>query len=78
MCRFEAKDMLHFIMLFLPFGLTAIAGAIRAGYGWYLLGWLAYSLFFFFVWEARVLCRHCPYCVTRRDFLPLSRSLFSN
>jgi hypothetical protein len=23
--------------------------------------WLAYSLFFFFVWEARVLCRHCPY-----------------
>lgn len=61
MCRFEGEDMLHFFMLFLPFALTAIAGSIRAGYGWYLLLWLAYSLFFFFVWEARVLCRHCPY-----------------
>jgi hypothetical protein len=61
MCRFKGKDMLHFFMIFLPFGLTAIAGSIRAGYGWFLLLWLAYSLFFFFVWEARVLCRHCPY-----------------
>lgn len=38
-----------------------IAGVIRAGYGRYLLLWLVYSLFFFFIWEARVLCRHCPY-----------------
>jgi hypothetical protein len=61
MCRLDRKDMLNFFMIILPFGLTAIAGVIRAGYGWYLLLWLAYSLFFFFVWEARVLCRHCPY-----------------
>jgi hypothetical protein len=31
MCRFKGKDMLHFFMIFLPFGLTAIAGSIRAG-----------------------------------------------
>lgn len=61
MCRFEPRDMLHFFMIVLPFFVTGIAGTIRAGYGWYLLLWLAYSLFFFFVWEARVLCRHCPY-----------------
>jgi hypothetical protein len=61
MCRFEPKDMLSFFMNVLPFGVTAIAGVIRAGYGWYLLLWLAYSLAFFFVWEARVLCSHCPY-----------------
>jgi hypothetical protein len=61
MCRLERKDVVHFFMIILPFGVTAIAGTIHAGYGWVLLLWLAYSLFFFFVWEARVLCRHCPY-----------------
>ena len=46
MCRFDLKDLLNFFMIILPFGLTATAGTIRAGYGWYLLLWLAYSLFF--------------------------------
>jgi len=59
-CHFESKDMAGFLMNVLPFAVTAIAGAVVAGYGWYLLGWLAYSLFFFFVWEARILCSHCP------------------
>ena len=61
MCRFEPKDMLGFFMIILPFGITVVAGTIRAGYGWYLFLWLAYMLFFFFVWEARVLCSHCPF-----------------
>jgi hypothetical protein len=61
MCRLDRRDMANFFMIILPFGVTAIAGTIHAGYGWYLLLWLAYSLFFFFIWEARVLCRHCPY-----------------
>ncbi|MBU0493984.1 MAG: hypothetical protein KKA73_30160 [Chloroflexi bacterium] len=60
MCRFESKDMLTFLMNGLAFGVTAIAGTIHAGYWWALLLWLAYSLFFFFVWEARILCSHCP------------------
>jgi hypothetical protein len=60
MCRFETRDMAAFLMNVLPFAVTAIAGTIVAGYGWYLLAWLAYSLFFFFVWEARILCSHCP------------------
>lgn len=61
MCRLDRRDMVDFFMIILPFCLTVIAGTILAGFGWYLLLWLAYSLFFFFVWEARVLCRHCPY-----------------
>lgn len=60
MCRFDAKDVPTFLMNILPFAVTAIIGVIQAGYGWYLLLWLAGSLFFFFVWEARVLCSHCP------------------
>lgn len=60
MCRFDTKDMAGFLMSVLPFAVTAVVGVIQAGYGWYLLLWLAYSLFFFFVWEARILCSHCP------------------
>lgn len=60
MCRFDRRDMAAFLVNLLPFAVTAIAGTIHAGYGWGLLLWLAYSLVFFFVWEARVLCSHCP------------------
>lgn len=69
MCRFDRKDMVNFFMIIFPFGVTAIAGTIQAGYGWYLFVWLAYSLFFFFVWEARVLCRHCPNWAEARSTL---------
>jgi hypothetical protein len=61
MCRYEQRDLIRFLLMFFPFGGLVIAGVILAGYGWYLVGWLAYALFFFFVWEARVLCRHCPF-----------------
>jgi hypothetical protein len=60
MCHFEGRDMLTFFMNVLPFCVVAIAGNIAAGYGWYLFGWLGYSLLFFSVWEGLVLCRHCP------------------
>jgi hypothetical protein len=61
MCRYEARDTTHFFMIILPLFVTAIGGMIVSGYGWWLFGWLAYMLFFFFVWEGRVLCSHCPY-----------------
>ena len=60
MCRFEWRDLLRFFLIVLPFFVTVIAGAIRGGYGWGMWIVLAYALFFFFVWEARVLCSHCP------------------
>ena len=61
MCRYDRRDTLHFFMIVLPFFVSSIGGVITAGFGWWLLGWLGYMLFFFFVWEARVLCSHCPY-----------------
>lgn len=60
-CRFETRDTFHFFMIFLPFFMTIFGGMIVSGYGWWLFGWLAYMLFFFFVWEGRVLCSHCPF-----------------
>ncbi len=61
MCHFDRKDMLHFFMIIFPYWVTTIGGVIRAGYGCYLWFWPLYGFFFFFIWEARVLCRHCPY-----------------
>ncbi len=61
MCRFDSKDLVHFLISFLPFAIAAVAGVIRAGYGTVLLGWAAYGIFFFVFWEARILCKYCPY-----------------
>ncbi len=60
-CRFDWGALLHFIALFFGFAIPAIIGVIQGGYGWYLLGWAAYSLIFFELWEGRILCSHCPY-----------------
>ncbi|HNT75206.1 MAG TPA: hypothetical protein PKH77_09325 [Anaerolineae bacterium] len=60
MCHYDARDTVKFLMAALPLMATAAFGVIQAGYGWYLLLWIAYWLFFFFGWEARVLCSHCP------------------
>jgi hypothetical protein len=61
MCRYDRRDSVVFFMAALPFFFTSIVGSILGGYGGWLLAWLAYALFFFTVWEGRVLCSHCPY-----------------
>ena len=48
MCRYDRRDTLHFFMIILPFFVSSVGGVITAGFGWWLFGWLAYMLFFFF------------------------------
>jgi hypothetical protein len=60
-CRFNWGDLAYFAAIFLPPAAAAVTGMILGGFGWYILGWAGYAVFFFFVWEARVLCSHCPY-----------------
>ncbi len=60
-CHFHKKYLISFVGFFLVFAVTAFIGVILAGYGWYLLGWIGFWLFFFEVWEIRILCSHCPY-----------------
>ena len=60
-CRFHWSDLLHFIALFSIIALPAVIGLLRGGQGWVLVGWFAFSMFFFNVWESRILCSHCPY-----------------
>jgi len=61
MCRFETADLVGFFLGFMPFGIAVVAGMLRGGYGWWLLGWLVIWVLFFFVVEGRVLCSHCPF-----------------
>jgi len=60
-CRFNWGDQLHFIGMFLTVAIPAIIGMLLGGFGWYLLGWLAFAIINFTFWEGRVLCSHCPY-----------------
>jgi hypothetical protein len=60
-CRFKWGDLLHFMAMFVGFAIPAVIGLIRGGYGCYLVGWIGFMLFFFNVWEIRILCSHCPY-----------------
>lgn len=60
-CRFNRGDLLYFLALFSPPAIAAVAGMIKSGFGWWLAGWIGYMVFFFFIWEARILCSHCPY-----------------
>jgi hypothetical protein len=61
MCRFDQSDLTAFLLNFLPIAITVVAGMIIGGYGLFLIPWFAFWIFFFFVWEARVLCSHCPF-----------------
>jgi multidrug resistance efflux pump len=60
-CRFNRRHLLHFLGMFGVFAIPAFIGVIQGGYGWYLLGWVAFWLIFFELWEIRILCSHCPY-----------------
>jgi hypothetical protein len=60
-CRFNWSDLLYFLVLFATPAITAIVGMLQGGYRIFLFAWAGYAVFFFFIWEARILCSHCPY-----------------
>jgi hypothetical protein len=68
-CRFNWNDLLYFLVLVLTPVIAAIVGMLQGDFGIYLLGWAGYSIFFFFLWEARILCSHCPYWAEDRRVL---------
>ena len=64
-CRFDRHHLLHFVGMFGVFAIPAVIGVIQGGYGLALLGWVAYWLVFFELWEIRILCSHCPFYAER-------------
>jgi hypothetical protein len=64
-CRFKRHQLLHFVGMFGVFVVPAVIGVIQGGYGLAVLGWVAYWLVFFELWEIRILCSHCPFYAER-------------
>ena len=60
-CRHSYADLLAFGLMSFTGLLSAGIGMYRAGYGWWILVWAAFALFFFNVWESKILCSHCPF-----------------
>lgn len=60
-CRVNWGDLFHFVGLFLLFAFPSLIGMMRSGHLWYILGWVGFWIFFFEIWEIRILCSHCPY-----------------
>jgi len=60
-CRFRRSDLSHFIGVIATFVLPSIIGMIQGEYAWYILGWIGFWIFFFEIWEIRILCSHCPF-----------------
>lgn len=66
MCDGSLKYSLYFGAPILLGLIPAIIGIRLSGYSLLIkilifVGWVAYALFFFNVWESRMLCNHCPY-----------------
>jgi hypothetical protein len=60
-CRFTSRDLFHFLIRAFGFILPAGIGLVVSGAVWAATLWVGYMLFFFSVWEIRILCSHCPY-----------------
>ncbi|MBD3255708.1 MAG: hypothetical protein GF383_11495 [Candidatus Lokiarchaeota archaeon] len=68
-CRFKLKHLLFFIGAFLLMFIPGVIGMILAGFGWFILGWIGFALFFFNIWESKILCSHCPFYAERGNTL---------
>lgn len=60
-CRHSWGDLLAFILLTMTWFMPAGFGMYAAGFGWWIVVWVCFALFFFNVWETKILCSHCPY-----------------
>ena len=70
MCKFDIKDTIYFIVPVLSVWIVCVAGFIHGfisgGLNVFQLGFLSvsyigYLIFFFQIWENKILCSHCPY-----------------
>lgn len=70
MCRFDIKDMVYFIVPVLANWITWFAGIIHGFINgrlslfqliFFFSSYIGYLVFFFQIWENKILCSHCPY-----------------
>jgi len=70
MCRFEIKDTIYFIIPVLGNWITWVVGIIQGFFSgglslfqliFFFTSYVGYLVFFFLIWENKILCSHCPY-----------------
>lgn len=66
MCTGTLKYSIYFGAPMLLALIPPIIGILFSGFSLLIkvlifVGWVAYALFFFTIWESRMLCNHCPY-----------------
>jgi len=66
MCNPRLKYSLYFGLPMLLGILPPIIGIVISEFSLLIkilifMGWLIYALFFFMIWESRIICNHCPY-----------------
>jgi hypothetical protein len=65
-CQTQKKYSLYFAVSFFSGILPALLGIIFSNMNTILKililsGWVGYSIFFFLIWESKILCSHCPF-----------------
>ena len=60
-CEFQTKDSIIFNLTALLYAVPSIIGMILAGFGLWIIAYIAYWFFFQAIWENRMFCSHCPH-----------------
>jgi hypothetical protein len=87
-CHSQFKDTLYFGSSFFLAFIPAVLGILLSGFVFLtsvsiIVVWFLYILFFFCIWESKVLCSHCPYyandnqktlhCAINTGFIKISK-----
>ncbi len=68
-CKFNMKDTFLFFTPLIFFSIVALYGMLISGFIIWILVYLIFLAIFYFVWENRILCSHCPYYAQEGKFL---------
>jgi hypothetical protein len=68
-CEFRITDTLLFFTPLVFFFIVALYGMLKSGFIIWIAFYLIFLSIFYFVWENRILCSHCPYYAQEGRFL---------
>ncbi len=68
-CEFKFKDTLLFFTPLIIFSIISLYGMLISGFIIWIVIYLGFLVIFYFLWENRILCSHCPYYAQKGKFL---------
>ena len=76
MCKFDLKDTVYFVIPVLSAWIVWVVGFLQGlisgklnifQFIFIFIGYIGYLIFFFQIWENKILCSHCPYYAFEDD-----------